>query len=400
MPSQPLTGLRIIDLTQVFAGPYCTYLLGLLGAEVIKVELPGGEWSRTQGPPNPARDAGLAAGFATQAAGKRMLAVDIRTPKGADILRDLLRTADVFVENLTPGTMQRFGFDEATLRALNPRLVFASISGFGQTGPFAAWPAFDHIIQAVSGLMSVTGTREAAPLRVGPPVVDYATGAFAAFAVMAALAQRTRDGGFQRVDLSMWDCAQALMSSTISAHLNAGVTPKPEGNVAASGSPSSGVFDTADGKLALAANFESHFQRLCKVLGRQDLLTDPRFADRATRMGHADALRAELGTTFAGRSAAAWEEMLMAADVPAGRVRTIPEAVAEPHTAARGVWQAVGSEDGMAMTLPGLPFHLNGSALGPALAPLAVGADTDAVLLALGRTAADIAALRRDGVVR
>lgn len=399
MSSRPLTGLRIIDLTQVFAGPYCSYLLGLLGADVIKVELPGGEWSRTQGPPGAARDAGLAAGFATQAAGKRMLAVDIRTPAGASILRDLLGTADIFIENLTPGTVARFGFDEQTLRALNPRLVFVSISGFGQTGPFTAWPAFDHIIQAVSGLMSVTGTKEAAPLRVGPPVVDYATGAYAAFAVMAALAQRAQDGGFQRVDLSMWDCAQALMSSTISAHLNAGVTPRPEGNIAASGSPSSGVFDTADGKLALAANFEPQYRRLCVALQREDLLTDPRFADRTVRLKSADALRVELTIALAGRSAAEWEATLMAADVPAGRVRTIPEAVADAHTAARGVWQPVEAAGGLTMTLPGLPFHLNGSALAPAEMPQGVGADTDAVLLALGRTAAEIERLRRDRVV-
>lgn len=399
MPSQPLTGLRIIDLTQVFAGPYCTYLLGLLGAEVIKVELLSGEWSRSQGPPGPARDAGLAAGFATQAAGKRMLGLDIRTPTGAAILRDLLRTADVFVENLAPGTLSRLGFDEDTLRALNPRLVFVSISGFGQVGPFAPWPAFDHIIQAVSGLMSVTGTRESPPLRVGPPVVDYATGAYAAFAVMAALGQRAVDGAFQRVDLSMWDCAQALMSSTISAHLNAGVTPRPEGNLAASGSPSFGVFDTADGKPALAANFEPQYRRLCATIGRQDLLNDPRFADRATRLTQADALRTELAATFAGRSAAAWEALLMAADVPAGRVRTIPEAMAEPHTAARGIWRQVEPEQGRAMTLPGLPFRLNGSALGPAALPAGVGADTDAVLRSLGRTATDIAALRQDGIV-
>lgn len=394
MTAQPLAGLRIIDLTQVFAGPYCTYLLGLLGAEVIKIEIPGGEWSRTQGPPGPARDAGLAAGFATQAAGKRMLAVDVRTPEGADILLDLLRTADVFVENLTPGTMQRLGFGEDMLRALNPRLVFVSVSGFGQTGPFAAWPAFDHIIQAVSGLMSVTGTKDSAPLRVGPPIVDYATGAYAAFAVMAALAQRNLDGCFQRVDLSMWDTAQALMSSTISLHLNAGVTPKPDGNTAASGSPSSGVFDTADGKLALAANFEPHYRRLCAAIGRDDLIVDPRFAERAARMANADALRAELAAIFAARPAAEWEVLLMAADVPAGRVRSIPEAIAEQHTAARGVWRETGP-----MILPGLPFRLNGSVPGPSDPPRTAGADTDAILLELGRSALDIDGLRRDGVV-
>ena len=395
VPPQPLAGVKIIDLTQVFAGPYCAYLLGLLGAEIVKVEVPGGEWSRTQGPPGPARDAGLGSGFATQAAGKQMVGVDIRKPLGAAILRDLLRDADVFVENLTPGSVAGFGFDEDTLRELNPRLVFVSISGFGQTGPFAPFPAFDHVIQGMSGLMSVTGTKEAAPLRVGPPVIDYATGAYAAFAVMAALAQRGLDGGFQRVDLSMWDIAQALMSSTISAQLNAGVIPKPEGNVAASGSPSSGVFDTADGKLALAANFEAHYQRLCAAIGRPDLLTDPRFAARDERLANADALRAELTRTFAQQSAAVWEAVLMAADVPAGRIRTIPEAVAEPHSAARGVWQPVGP-----MTLPGLPFRFNGAAIGPAAMPGQVGADTDAVLRGMGRTEAEIADLRRDGVIR
>ena len=189
------------------------------------------------------------------------------------------------------------------------------------------------------------------------------------------------------------------MSSAISAHLNASVTPRPEGSIPASGSPSSGMFDTARGKLALAANFEPQYRRLCAAIGREDLLTDRRFADRAARLAQADTLRRELAATFATKSAAAWEALLMAADVPAGRVRGIPEAVADPHTTARGVWREVGAGQGMAMTLPGLPFRLNGAAPGPIALPAAADADTDAVLLSLGRTEAEIVALRRDGIV-
>jgi crotonobetainyl-CoA:carnitine CoA-transferase CaiB-like acyl-CoA transferase len=195
MNQQPLSGIRVVDLTHVLAGPYCTYLLGLLGAEIIKVEIPGGEMGRRMAPPGPLRDAGLGAAFLAQAAGKRMLAVDIRKPEGAEILRQLLRNADVFVEGLRPGAVARAGFDEASLRALNPRLVFASVSGFGQDGPLSPWPAYDHVVQAMSGLMSVTGTPESAPLRVGPPIVDYVAGLYAAFAVMAGLAVRDRTTG-------------------------------------------------------------------------------------------------------------------------------------------------------------------------------------------------------------
>jgi crotonobetainyl-CoA:carnitine CoA-transferase CaiB-like acyl-CoA transferase len=275
MNQQPLAGIRVVDLTHVLAGPYCTYLLGLLGAEIIKVEIPGGEMGRWMAPPGPLRDAGLGAAFLAQAAGKRMLAVDIRKPEGAEILRRLLRNADVFVEGLRPGAVARAGFDEASLRALNPRLVFASVSGFGQDGPLSPWPAYDHVVQAMSGLMSVTGTPESAPLRVGPPIVDYVAGLYAAFAVMAGLAARGRTGAFQRIDVAMRDCALAMMSSVISGYLNAGTVPRPVGNIAASDSPSSGVFATADGLLALAANHEGQFRALCTALGRADLMSDP-----------------------------------------------------------------------------------------------------------------------------
>ena len=400
MSERPLSGVRVVDLTHVLAGPYCTYLLGLLGAEVIKVEVPAGEWGRHAGPAGPLRDASLSAGFVAQAADKRMLAVDIRTPEGGDVLRDLLRTTDVFVEGLRPGVVARAGFDEASLRALNPRLVLASITGFGQDGPFSTWPAYDHVIQAMSGLMSVTGTAKSAPLRVGPPVVDYVTGLYAAFAVMAGLAARDRTDAFQRVDVGMRDCAFAMVSSVISEHVNTGTIPKPAGNVAASGSPSSGVFQTKDGLLALAANQERQFGQLCSALGRPSLVSDERYAEPAVRRANAAGLRVELAAVFAQRTAAEWEEVLMAAGVPAGRVRTIPEAVAEPQTAARGLLHEVfSSELGRNLSVVGAAFKLNGSPLHPLAAPRPVGADSAAILAELGYDAHRIAELARQGIV-
>jgi crotonobetainyl-CoA:carnitine CoA-transferase CaiB-like acyl-CoA transferase len=400
MNERPLSGVRVVDLTHVLAGPYCTYLLGLLGAEVIKVEVPRGEGIRRLGQPNQLREAGLGAVFAAQAGGKRMLAADIRTPDGADILRALLRRADVFVEGLRPGVVSRAGFDEASVRALNPRLIFVSISGFGQDGPFSPWPAYDHIIKAMSGLMSVTGTPESAPLRVGPPVVDYISGLYSAFAVMAGLAARDRTGAFQRIDVAMRDCAFAMMSAIISAHLNAGTIPRPAGNTPASDSPSSGVFATKDGLLALAANHERHFRDLCTALGRPDLLSDPRFANPEQRQTNTAALRVELSTVFADKSAAEWEVLLMAAGVPAGRVRTIPEAVAEPQTEVRGLLNEMFLPDlGRAVVVQGAAFKLNGSVPLPCAAPRRAGADTATILAELGYDGGRIVELARRGVV-
>lgn len=400
MNQQPLSGIRVVDLTHVLAGPYCTYLLGLLGAEIIKVEIPGGEMVRRMGPAGPLRDAGLGAAFLAQAAGKRMLAVDIRKPEGAEILRQLLRNADVFVEGFRPGAVARAGFDEASLRALNPRLVFASVSGFGQDGPLSHWPAYDHVVQAMSGLMSVTGTPESAPLRVGPPIVDYVAGLYAAFAVMAGLAARDRTGAFQRIDVAMRDCALAMMSPVISGYLNAGIVPRPVGNIAASDSPSSGVFATADGLLALAANHEGQFGALCMALGRADLMSDPHYADPAERRAHATQLREDLSAIFAERSAGEWEHLLMEAGVPAGRVRTIPEAVEEPQTTARGMLRRLASADlASEISVPSAAFKLNGEAPSPATPPRRAGADTAALLEELGYDATRIAELASLGIV-
>ena len=296
--------------------------------------------------------------------------------------------------------MAHAGFEETSLRALNSRLVFASITGFGQDGPFSAWPAYDHVIQAMSGLMSVTGSPASAPLRVGPPVVDYVTGLYAAFAVMAALATRDRTGVFQRVDVAMRDCAFAMMSAVISEHLNAGIIPMPAGNTAASGSPSSGVFATKDGLLALAANHERQFRQLCSSLGRPDLLSDERYADPVIRRANAAALRVELTAMFSQRTAAEWEEVLMAAGVPAGRVRTIPEAVAEPQTVARGLLHQVHSPElGRDLIVPGAAFKLNGSPVHPNMAPRPVGADSLAILTELGYDANRITELARQGII-
>ena len=395
----PLAGVRVVDLTEVLAGPYCSYQLALLGAQVVKVERPGvGDWVRDRAG-KPDAD-GMSAGFLAQNANKRSIVVDLKHARGPEVVHALAKNADVFLENFSPGTAARLGLGAEQLMAKLPKLVYASISGYGQDGPMASRPAYDHVVQAVSGLMSVNGTPETAPSRVGPPVIDYLTGIYAAFAVLAALRQRDRTGAGQRIDVSMLDCALAAMSSSVSGWLNAGQRPQPTGNTAASGSAASGVFETARGKLGLAANLDHQFDSLAGAIGREDLLADPRFATDAARRENRTALRELLDATFATASAAEWEERLSAAHVPAGVVREIPEILASEQIKARGVVHALRDrESGAARYAQGAGFKLNGVVPAPTEAPPRLGEHTDAVLREAGYDDAQIAALRSAAAV-
>jgi len=295
----PLNGRKVIDLTQVLAGPYCSYQLGLLGADVIKVEpQDGGDWARIGGPDEALSDAGLAAGFLTQNAGKRSIAIDLKRPEGVALVLDMVGQADVFLENFRPGTAGRLGLDPATVQARNPSIVYASLSAYGQDGPMGGRPAYDHVIQAVSGIMQLTGAPETLPNKVGAPYIDYATGMNGAFAVLSALMEKDRTGKGQRVDVAMLDSALLLMASHMTGAATSGNIPKASGNEAFSGSPTSGVFKTKDGDLALAANNERQYPRLLQAIGREDLATDPRFANRDAKKANAPALRQVLAETF------------------------------------------------------------------------------------------------------
>jgi crotonobetainyl-CoA:carnitine CoA-transferase CaiB-like acyl-CoA transferase len=327
MPEGPLAGVRLLDLTNVLAGPYCTYQLMLLGAEVVKVELPGqGDLARHLGADAGLNGAGLGVSFLAQNAGKKSVELDLKDQAGCEAFADLVSVADVLVENFRPGVLARLGFGWPRLRELNPRLVYCAISGFGQTGPMSQAPAYDQIIQGMSGMMSITGTPATAPQRVGFPVCDTVGGLTAALAVTAALAGRDRTGQGSFIDVSMLEASVSAMGWPVSNYLVAGVAPAPMGDQNATAAPS-GTFDAADGPLNIAANQQRQFEALCHVLARPDLITDARFAGREGRKLHREDLNRELNVALGGRTAKEWEQALVAVGVPAARILTVAEAV-------------------------------------------------------------------------
>lgn len=400
MTALPLAGVRVLECASVIAGPYCSYLLTLLGAETIKIEQPSrGDWMRAQGGDAALTAAGMGSSFLACNAGKRSVTLNLKDPRGVRIAREIAARADVMIENWRPGTAARLGVGFEDIKAVNPRIVYCSISGFGQDGPMSPRAAYDHIIQAVGGIMSVTGTPETAPSRTGPPLVDYLTGQAGALAVLAALRERDRTGEAQRIDVGMLDCAVAAMGSVISAYANGGIPAAPTGHAAASGAPASGMFDTATSKLTLVANTEEQYAALCRTLGRPDLLTAPMFRDPALRKRNQEALRAIIGACLATRPAIVWEQELAAAGVPAGAVRSVPELLEEEQVTARGLFRrhAVAETDRTA-SFPTAGFKFNGDSVGPEHGAPALGADNDSVLAELGYDAAQRQALRQDGV--
>lgn len=396
---RPLKGIRVLDLTTVLAGPYCTYQLALLGAEVTKLERPGtGDWARS-GKPLPGVPE-FSAQFVAQNAAKRSITLNLQSEQGRELALQLMAQADVVVENFAGGVADRLGIGFEAARSRRPDVVYCAMSGWGQTGPMAPRPAYDHVVQAASGITMLTGTPETVPNRIGPPLFDYLTGIFGAFSVLAALRERDRTGQAQMVDVAMLDTGLVAMASTMSAILNTGAEPRATGNTAASGASASGIFETAQGLLSMTGNQEAQTARLCEVLGLSHLLRDPRFATEAARSQHLGPFRDALSERLLQRPAREWEELLSAARVPATRVRTLPEALAEPHVQQRGVVQRVlDPQTGTEIQVPGLGFLWNNQAVGPAFAPPRLGEHTDETLRTLGLEEGAIAALRRDGVV-
>lgn len=396
---RPLQGVRILDLTTVLAGPYGTYQLALLGAEVTKLERPdGGDWARGGQPLPGAPD--FSAQFVAQNAAKRSITLNLRTERGLALALQLAAQADVVVENFSGGVADRLGIGFEQVRARRPDTVYCAMSGWGQTGPMASRPAYDHIVQAASGVTMLTGQPDSVPNRIGPPLFDYLTGIYGAFSVMAALRERDRTGQAQMVDLAMLDVGLVAMASTMSAVLNAGAQPRATGNTAASGASSSGIFETADGLLSLTGNQEAQASRLFEVLGLQALASDPRFATEAERARHLPAFRELLQARLRERPAREWEELLAAAHVPATRVRTLGEALAEPHVQQRGVVQQVhDAASGATLQVPSIGFLWNGAPIAPAFAPPRLGEHTQETLRGLGLDDQEISALRESGVV-
>jgi len=398
---QPLKGIRVLDLSQVLAGPYATYQLALLGAEVLKIEKPGeGDWTRSGGQPENLAKRRMSLAYLTQNGGKRSVTIDLKTDEGRELAKKLAATADVFVENFKPGVAERLGLGYESVRALRPGIVYCSISAYGQNGPMSRRPAYDHVIQGMCGIMMTTGRPGDGPTKVGAPYVDFATGMNATAAVLAGLMERQRTGESVQVDVAMLDTALMLMASLMTQNLSTGWVPGQAGNEAWSASPSSGAFETADGLLMLAANTDAQFRKLCRAIGREDILDSPDWAPPEMRGRNSASLRATLVETFLTRTATQWETVLAAAEVPAARVRRLDETLSEAQIAERGLTSEirVDGHEG-AIHVPTMSFRANGAAIATPAPPPVLGADTEAVLAELGIDGDDFASLREAGIV-
>ena len=333
MADGPFSGLLVLDLTRVLAGPFCTMMLAELGARVIKVENPaGGDDARRF---EPFID-GRSAYFASLNRGKESIALDLKADADRDVLLRLVRKADVLVENYRPGTLDRLGLGYGRLREVNPRLIYAAVSGFGHTGPWGGRPAYDLIVQALSGMMSITGQPGGPPTRAGTSVADITGGLFTLAGVAAALYHRERSGAGMKVDVSMFDGQLAILESDIVRYAATGRAPQATGNRHPSITPFE-AYAAADRPLIVAAGNDQLFARLCQALGRPGLATDPRFATNRDRTQNADALKAELEGVLAGAPAAHWLEVLGAGGVPCAPIQTVAEAVESPQAQARNM---------------------------------------------------------------
>ncbi len=390
-----LDGIRVIDQTQVMAGPACSMLLADMGADVIKVEPPEGEASRTQGLE---LAPGVSAAFVAINRNKRSVSLDLKKPEGVAILKKLVVTADILVENYRPEVAKRLGVDYAALEAINPRLIYCSISGFGQTGPYASRGGYDLIAQGMSGIMSVTGHPGGAPVKVGIPITDLGAGLFATFGILCALRARRLTGRGQFVDTSLFEAGLALGVWEATEYWLTGKTPQPMGSAHRMNAPYQ-AFRASDGYFTVGAANTKLWPIFCALIGRDELVPDPRFETVASRVEHRAALEAEIEKATVHHPRRHWLERCEEAGIPAGPIYSVPEALADPHAQARGMVQELAHPKAGRVKVLGNPVKM--SLTPPVMrkaAPL-LGEDTDAVLGELGYGAADIAALKRERIV-
>ncbi|WP_299629334.1 CoA transferase [uncultured Tateyamaria sp.] len=394
----PLSGVRVLDLTNVLAGPFACHQLAHLGAEVIKVEAVGrGDLARGLGASPDLSAKGMGISFLAQNAGKASMTLNLKAPEGKAVLTDLVKTADVLVENFRPGVMDRLGLGPNVLRGANPRLIYCAISGFGQTGPWADRPAYDQIIQGASGVMAVTGTAAGGPTRVGYPLADTVGGLTAAMAITAALNAPERGCV---IDVSMLDAVLATMGWVVSNHLIGGAAPARHGNENPTSAPS-GAFQCADGLVNVAANKDEQWVALARHLGRDDLLEAPIYATREDRKANRLRLKAELETVLTTRTAEAWAAELNAIGVPAGAVLRLEDVLAHPQIKDREFLAHFADVPGLdiAIDLARIGAMVDGVRPSVDAPPPALGQDTDSILADLGYGSAQVTELREKGVI-
>ena len=396
--SKPFAGIRILDFTRYLAGPYGTYQLALLGADVIKIESRDGDETRSQLVSKEWADRKMPPGFLAVNGNKRSITLDMRRPEAVEVVKRLVPTADVVWENFRPGVMDKLGLGYETLAKLNERLIYCAVSGFGHSGPEKTTAAFDGKLQAMSGIMSITGEPAGGPMRAGFAICDTIGGMTAALAVSSALYQRTHTGRGQFVDVAMLDAALAFIPGPVSEYTVAGIEQRQIGNGSVSRKPTANRFRCKDGFLVLAVLTEKQFANLMKTIGRPEALNDGRFKDWAARTDNLPALREVIEGALASDDPKTWEARLTAADVPCASIWKIEEIVRHPQLEHRDVLQTVDSRYGP-MRLVGAGFRLAHGSPGIEREPPTLGEHTDEILAEAGYTAADVETFRRDGIV-
>jgi crotonobetainyl-CoA:carnitine CoA-transferase CaiB-like acyl-CoA transferase len=400
--AKAFAGIRVLDFSQVLAGPSCTQQLALLGADVIKIEEPiAGDQSRGIMADNDIGRIGMSPYFLSMNANKRSMTLDMKHPRAAEVLARLAASADIVVQNFRPGVLTRLGFGYEAVCAIKPDVIYCSISGYGQEGPFATAPAYDGAVQAVSGLMAVTGQPDGPPTRVGSSIVDLSTAMMAAFAIASALFRRSVTGEGQHLDVAMFDTALALMAPMANVWMNTGRAPERLGNGSPAYVPTADSFPVGGGEILIAALTERQWQGICTAINRPDLSADPRFTTTDARRANAPALRAALIEAFASADAAEWEKRLSAAGVPAAPILTLQDALKHPQLAYRNIVSRLPGASGIdrEVALSGSAFTAGPDGPEVVMPPPAKGQHTDPVLREAGYSAAEIALLRAERVV-
>jgi CoA:oxalate CoA-transferase len=390
----PLAGLRVLDLTQVLAGPFCTMMLGDLGADVIKVEAPEGDSVRGQG----AGRNGLSWYFAQFNRNKRSIRLDLRKPEAKAILARLIEQSDVLVENFRPGVLQRMGFDDDRLKALRPSLVTCSVNGFGSTGPYKDRPAFDFIAQAMSGFMSVNGRPDDPPLRSGLPISDLVAGLYAAFSIAACVLRARATGKGQRAEVGLTNGLVSFLSFIATHYFATGAPPARSGNDHPIAAPY-GLFPTRDGQIALAPADDVFFRRLADALEEPGLKTDPLYATQSARVANRTRINAIIGGKLAGNTTAFWVETLNRAGVPSGPVNNVPEVFEDPQIKAQEMVLEVDHPGHGIVRMLGFPIKLSETPCRVRRTAASLGQHSDEILTELGYAASERDTYRQQGVI-
>lgn len=394
MTALPLSGVRVIDLTRILSGPFCSMLLGDLGADVIKIESPGGDHVRGQGE----KIDGVSWYFASFNRNKRSVVLDLRNPQGRAVLERLLTDADILTENFRPGVLDEMALSAERLAEINPNLIVVSVNGYGSTGPYADRPAFDFIAQAMSGYMSTNGTLESGPLRTAPPMTDLVAGLYAALGAVAALRGREAGGPAQRVEASMMMSMMSMLAYLSANALATGIDPVPTGNDHPIASPY-GLFRTQDGDIAVAPSTVPILRRFLTELGLAHLLDEPRFAENAARIKNRSEMNALINAALAKDTQDNWITRLNRAGVPCGKVQSLTEALSDPQVAAQEMVLDVPHPGHGTVRMTGFPMKFSETPLALRHPAPDLGAQSDAVLTDAGFDADTIATLRRDGVI-